>query len=160
MKMSKVEQPRPYTISEIKIPDQFDNPFYRADLEFYGIDHSDVSFEARIFFNNLKADMDTPLKPEYGYASSLYIFGHGGKCYGGPGHCDVPKKRRNYDFRSSHHLTPMFSNATVTKALKKMVESGEKNLDITVVPIIEEKNDLTDMKNFFKCEKISLVTYD
>jgi hypothetical protein len=73
--------------------------FVGADLEIRGIYHGEASYEGRIFFNNPRADDKTPRTPEYGYAGSFHIFGHGG-CLGDPGHCDVHEHSREpYDFR-------------------------------------------------------------
>src|SRR5262245_49035451 len=62
--------------------------FSRADLVFYGVDHSGPSYEAWIFLNNPEATLDTPAEPAQGYAGRFTVFGHGG-CYGEAGHCDV-----------------------------------------------------------------------
>ncbi len=78
--------------------------FRRADLEFMEVDHSGASFEARVFIDNPTANQDTPKIPQAGYATSFYIFGHGG-CFGDVGHCDI-HERRLYDPRPTHQLTP------------------------------------------------------
>ncbi len=44
--------------------DSFENKFNRADLNFYGVDHSGYSYEARIFFNNPKATAKRLRPPE------------------------------------------------------------------------------------------------
>jgi hypothetical protein len=67
--------------------------FKRADLVFYGVDHSGSSFEAQISLG------DEP-------AGSFYIFGHGG-CFGDVGHCDIPSGPRHPDDkRLPTHLHP------------------------------------------------------
>ena len=48
--------------------------FYRADIEFLGIDISGPSYEGRVFLNNPKADENTGLNLDNGYAGSYYIF--------------------------------------------------------------------------------------
>ena len=63
--------------------------FTRADLVFSGVDHSQTSYEVRVFLNNPTADASTPRTAEHGYAGRFVIFGHGG-CFGDDGHCEVP----------------------------------------------------------------------
>ena len=78
-------------------------PYYRADLEFHGVDHSKASFEGRLFINNPDAGPDTPTGDE-SYVGSFWVFGHGG-CAGDEGHCEPPAERRAFDFRAEHQLT-------------------------------------------------------
>src|SRR5215471_2746066 len=83
-----------------------DSDFSRADLVFDGVDHSGVSFEARVFLNNPSASEQTAKTSENGYAGSFHIFGHGG-CYGDDAsHCDIRSAPRPYDPRPAHPLTP------------------------------------------------------
>ena len=79
--------PNPVTVT-LTAPDV---PFYRADLEFHGVDHSKASFEGRMFINNPDAGPDTPTSHE-SYVGSFWVFGHGG-CAGGEGHCEPPAER-------------------------------------------------------------------
>ena len=60
--------------------------YYRADLEFHGVDHSKASFEGRLFINNPDAGPDTPTDDDE-LRGSFWIFGHGG-CAGDEGHCE------------------------------------------------------------------------
>ena len=53
-----------------------DLPFSRADLIFYGVDHSGGSYEGRVFLNAPQrlardADIDHP-----SYVGSFHVFGH------------------------------------------------------------------------------------
>ena len=91
--------------------------FSSADLEILGIDHSQSSYEGRIFFNNSKANAGTPKTLDHGYAGSFYIFGHGG-CYGDVGHCEIHQPLDSYDFRDPNPLLPTLARVTVTDALK------------------------------------------
>jgi len=154
------EQPEPYTFESIQVDaKKLDDTFYRADVEFYGVEHKDISFECRIFINNDQATYKTKMNSNTGYAGIFYVFGHGGRCYGDEGHCEVPDKIRDYDLRRSHHLIPIYANATITDTLKeKILETTE--IQITVVPILTEKNDLTNLKEFFKCKEMRLVVYN
>jgi hypothetical protein len=102
----------------IKPQDLPPNSFSRADLVFEGIDHSDESFKALIYFNNPKANYRTGRSAEKGYVGSFSIFGHG-RCFGAPGHCDVPNRSpRHGDLREPHTLTPLQKRVVVTAALR------------------------------------------
>jgi tyrosinase len=106
--------------------------FTRADLVFYGVDHSGPSFEARIFLNSPGADLSTPRDPEAGYAGSFTIFGHAG-CAGDVGHCDVPTGAADpFDVRPPHALTPQTKTVIITDALRLVTDP---ELTITIVPV-------------------------
>jgi tyrosinase len=121
-----------YTSAPIALPAS-EQAFTRADLVFYGVDHSGPSFEGRIFFDNTTADVGTPLDPEHGYAGSFHIFGHGG-CFGDPGHCAVPERPRDpFDLRPPHQLTPVTKTVIVTDAVRRHRGS---NVAVTVVPVV------------------------
>ena len=135
--------------------------FRRADLEFYGVDHSRSSFTARLFFNQPTADAATPTDEEHGYAGSFHIFGHGG-CAGDEGHCEVPTDRRPDDLRPAHQLTPLTKRVTVTAALRRALGAGSE-LQLTVVAVLREElvtsygADLTsDLLHF---DRVDLITY-
>ena len=133
--------------------------FVRADLEILGIYHGEASYEGRIFFNNPKADHDTPRDLEHGYAGSFYIFGHGG-CLGDPGHCEINEHGREaYDFRAPHPLTPAMKRVTVTGALREVAKTLEE-VTVTVVPVVSAANEMCDTKNVFRCENMHFVTYN
>jgi tyrosinase len=129
--------------------------FSRADLIFYGVDHSGPSFEARIFFNNPGATADTPREDASGYAGSFTVFGHAG-CAGDAGHCHVPTAAKDpFDRRPPHALTPHTKTVIVTDALQKI---GEPTLTITVVPVRPgpEGAEVVDTLTF---ERFSLLLY-
>jgi tyrosinase len=104
----------------------------RADLVFYGVDHSGSSYEGRVFFNRPDADISTPRDLEHGYAGSFFVFGHG-RCYGEVDHCD-PHGRHidEFDARPSHPLTPWTLTVIVTEALQHMQPS---EITVTVVAV-------------------------
>jgi hypothetical protein len=93
--------------------------FKRADLVFYGVDHSGSSFEAQISLG----DED---------AGRFFIFGHGG-CFGDVGHCDIPEVRDRFDLRPPHPLLPAVRVVTVTEHLRRLVAAGERAVPVTVV---------------------------
>ena len=96
--------------------------FTRADLVFSGVDHSQTSYEVRVFLNNPTADASTPRTAEHGYAGRFVIFGHGG-CFGDDGHCEVPSEPRA-SMRLAH-LTPQTKLVTVTDALRRILAEQE-----------------------------------
>jgi tyrosinase len=105
--------------------------FTRADLVFYGVDHSGPSFEARIFIGAKRgikpgAGVDDPA-----YAGSFFVFGHG-DCYGEPGHCDIPVDRDPFDLRLPHHLEPGIQIVTVTAAVQRMVDAKKAKAAVDV----------------------------
>jgi tyrosinase len=104
----------------------------RADLVFYDVDHSGVSYEARIFFNNPAATHRTPLTPEDGYAGSFHVFGHGG-CFGDEGHCAVGGETRDpFDVRPPHPLLGQTKTVIVTDAVGRL---ADRRVVISVVPV-------------------------
>jgi tyrosinase len=136
-----------------------DAGFHRADLVFYGLDHSGPSYEVRIFFNRPDATADTPRSADQGYVRSFYLFGHGG-CAGQPGHCDVPDSRRPFDFRPQHQLTPATRWVTVTDAARGALAAG-RELTVTIVPVVTSPGAKPDEgADVMGLERVSLVTYD
>jgi tyrosinase len=137
--------------------------FARADLEFYGVDHSGPSFEARIFLNNPQADENTRPDVSEGYAGSFHIFGHGG-CFGEEGHCEVPQGPRRYgDVRPQHQLTPVDKRVVVTDALRAALQASPgPQLTVTVLPVVHDAEDYLDedlLKDPLKIESVRLLTY-
>jgi hypothetical protein len=129
--------------------------FKRAVLQFHQVDHSGASFQARIFFNNPRANESTPMTMEQGYAGRFHVFGHG-RCWGDPGHCDVPAERRPFDPRSPHPLTPREVEVVVTDALRKVALQSE-TVTITVVPVIYAATDERDRKDCFHFKNLTLL---
>jgi hypothetical protein len=139
---------------------RLENKFKRADIEIHNVDHSGFSYEGRVFLNNSEADQKTELKLEKGYVGSYHVFAHGG-CYGDEGHCDIPKERRAYDYRPSHHLKPQYKRIIITDALRKLGKNTDR-FTISIVPVLpgnpSENN--VDGKKIVNFEKIGIVTYD
>jgi tyrosinase len=136
--------------------------FTRADLVFFGVDHSHTSYEVRVFLNNPKADASTPRTAEHGYAGRFVVFGHGG-CFGDEGHCDVPSEPRgSTDLRLTHPLTAQTKLVTVTDALRRVLAEQEEGLSqVTLVPISkdpsQEQRRPTD--SLFRFDGFELQTY-
>ena len=131
----------------------------KADLEFEDIDITGQSFVAHVFLNNIEAKHDTPKTPEKGYAGSFSVFAHGGRCYGGPRHCEPTPRTNIYDFRSSHPLTPGYALLRITEHVKKIAKEN-KTLTVTVVSFATGYDEMTDMKNLLKFKKLRLDIYD
>ncbi len=141
-----------FTSAPIELPYP-DEPYTRADLIFYGLDHSLDSYEGRVFLNAPEADSASPREGDQ-YAGSFWIFGHGG-CFGDVGHCDVPVRDDPFDLRSPHQLTPAARTVTVTNAIKRLLDAGTKETTVTVVAHTAE--DAAD--NVLAFDKIRLATY-
>jgi hypothetical protein len=137
--------------------------FTRADLEFRGVDHSGPSFEARVYLDNARADVDTPAESGEGYAGSFWVFGHGG-CFGELGHCDIPEEPRGpYDKRSPHPLAPQFKTVIVTDALKRVLQTSKsKTLSVTVVSVVQDNqySRVPIEREPLKFESVSLLTFE
>jgi tyrosinase len=134
-----------------------ENEFYRADIEFFGIDISGPSYEGRVFLNNPKANANTDLSLETGYAGSYYIFGHGG-CYGDEGHCEI-KQRRTFDSRTEHDLTPAYKSMIATDAIKRIIKTT-KEIVISVVPITARSARMSDAKEIVYIDRIRISCYE
>ncbi len=129
--------------------------FQRADLVFYGVDHSGPSYEARVYLNNPDADLRTPRDAASHYAGSFTVFGHAG-CAGDAGHCEVPTGPRDpFDRRPPHPLTPQTKTVIVTDALRLL---DDEQLQVTVVPVRpgREGAEVVDTLAF---DRFSLLTY-
>ncbi len=123
-----------------------------VELEFKNLVISKESCEARIFLNNPSANHDTEKTDDNGYVDSLYVFGHGSTCYGGPGHCEVEDRSSMYDLRPDHPLKPFDEFLDITDTFKKIFKKDEPII-ITIVPILMSCDEMTDMVNVFKFEK-------
>lgn len=148
-----------YTAAEpFPVPVRDGQPaFARADLRFLGVDHRGDSFEGRVFLDAADATAATRLEPDAGYAGSFYVFGHG-PCFGDEGHCNVPQGPIHpFDFRRPHELNPQVMVVTVTEALRRTVERGGSEVQVTLVPTNAHDAELGEV---FRFERAGLVTYD
>jgi hypothetical protein len=111
----------------------------RADLVFYGVDHSGPSYEARVFVNNPKADAATERVLDHGYAGSFSVFGHNG-CFGDEGHCLPDQRERDeFDLRAPHPLRPLTMTVIATEAIRRaFVEPAVRELTVTVVVVVPD----------------------
>jgi tyrosinase len=130
-----------------------EHAFQRADLLFYGIDHSGASYEAQVFMA-ARGIGGEPDRDHRAYVGSWFIFGHGG-CFGDLGHCDVPARRDEFDLRPPHQLEPAVRILTVTDALTAMLQKGLTAAKVTVVAHTEGRAS-NDVLSF---STIRLATY-
>jgi len=158
IKTTKLNAGNTFTSPPIELEFDLDeHDFYRADIEFYGIDISGPSYEGRVFLNNSDANANTPLDEEHGYVDSYHIFGHGG-CFGDEGHCEI-KPRRTYDSRPQHDLTPAYKSLIATNAIKKILKSTNQ-ITITVVPMISRGGRMSDTKDVVYIDRIRISCYE
>ncbi|HET9592290.1 MAG TPA: hypothetical protein VFP17_05170 [Solirubrobacterales bacterium] len=119
-----------FTSQPIELP-AADHPFARADLIFYGLDHSGASYEGQVFLD--QRGVGSGADPSHrAYVGSFFIFGHGG-CFGDVGHCDIPRERDPFDLRPAHQLEPALRILTVTEPLRDLVQRGVEAAKVTVV---------------------------
>ena len=135
--------------------------FSRADVVIQGLDHSQSSYEVRLYLNNASATADTPRTVEHGYAGRLTVFGHGG-CYGDLGHCEVPAPSSDpTDLRPPHPLTPLDTYVTVTNALRSILERDGALRTLTLVPVSSPplRADRKPAPELLRFDDVSLHTY-
>jgi hypothetical protein len=143
-----------FTSAPIDLP-VGEGAYTRADLVFYGLDHSGPSFEGRVFFDNPTADPATPLDAEHGYAASFHVFGHGG-CFGDTGHCDVPTGPRDpFDLRPPHQLTPITKTVIVTDALGRV---SQETVQVTVIAVVRTPDGRAPAE-LLQFNELRLLTY-
>jgi tyrosinase len=119
-----------FTSKPIELPPA-DHPFQRADLIFYGLDHSGSSFEGQVFLDTRGVSRDADASHR-AYVGSFFILGHGG-CFGDMGHCDIPSERDPFDLRPPHQLEPATRILTITDAVRALLERGLEQAVVTVV---------------------------
>lgn len=119
-----------FTSEPIELPPA-SRPFARADLVFYGLDHSGASFEGRVFLDQRGVGRSAGAEHR-AYVGSFFVFGHGG-CFGDRGHCDVPRERDPFDLRPPHQLEPAGRILTVTEPVQRLLERGTETAKVTVI---------------------------
>lgn len=143
---------RRFTSDPLELPPR-ERAFERADLLFYGIDHSGPSYEAQVFMA-ARGVGGEPDRGHRAYVGSYFILGHGG-CFGDVGHCDIPRAREPFDLRPAHQLEPAVRIVRITDPLKAMLEQGLEAAKVTVVAHTEGRtpNDVLSFRT------IRLATY-
>lgn len=130
--------------------------FKHARLEFHNLKKTADSYEIRVYVNAPEAQAETGTYGNNRYCGSHYIFGHG-RCYGAPGHCEVPSEPPDkYDHRPPHHLTPYNTYIDVTKALRAAVDRGDSPIKLHFVVLDVDGDQVTP--DVIEYESISLLT--
>lgn len=142
-----------YTTDPVELPPR-DRPFERADLIFYGLDHSGPSYEARVFMDPRAVGKDAD-STHRAYAGKFFIFGHGG-CFGEVGHCDLPSDPDPFDLRPSHQLEPATRVLTVTDTVRGLLERGIPAAKVTVLARAEGQAS----NEVLAFDTVKLATYD
>jgi hypothetical protein len=118
----------------------------RADLTFYGLDHSGASYEGRVFFNRPTAGADTsPSEPGY---------------VGEDGHCQVRGPVTNFDRRLPHPLEPATRVLICTDQIKWLVAANQESVTVTVVPVVRSGGTAAEAPDVLKFDQVSLHTYE
>ena len=150
------------TIAPLDLPDVRDvEELSRADLVFYGVDHSGPSYEARVFVNNPQADTATERVLEEGYAGSFTVFGHNG-CFGDAGHCMPDQRTRDeFDVRAPHPLQPLTMTVIATDAIRRaLVDPETTTVTVTVVAVVPEDDFPKAAEPAERFEYVRLLTYE
>ncbi len=149
------------TTQPLELPELEDvDELSRADLVFYGVDHSGPSYEARIFINNASADADTERVAEQGYAGAFAVFGHNG-CFGADGHC-LPDQRYTdaFDRRAPHPLRPLTKTVIATEAIRRaIVDPSVQEIKVTVVSVTPDDG-FKKIGETGRFDSVRLLTYE
>jgi hypothetical protein len=148
------------TSMDLELPPTGGPEISRADLTFYGLDHSGPSYEVRVFLDLDDATADTPLDEPH-YAGSFSVFGHGG-CFGEEGHCDVRPAVTTFDRRPQHQLVPAVRVLTCTDAVKRLIAAGGASVTVTVVAVVRASPlaDPASAQDLPYFDQIALHTYE
>jgi tyrosinase len=132
-----------------------EHSYYRADLEFEGLERLGSSYIGHVFLGNPDADQATQRTPENGYAARFTVFGHS-VCFGDVGHCEVSGRVSPFDRNPPHPLTPVNITVEITDALRR-VDAPEAPVTVLAVSADPEDAKRQDILRF---ERLTLVTYD
>lgn len=132
----------------------------RADLTFYGLDHSGPSYEVRVYFREPEANVSAPPQDNE-YIGSFSVFAHGG-CFGEHGHCQVQGPVTTFDRRLPHQLVPATRVLICTEDIQRIIGRGLSKVTVTVVPIVRPSplvhaNNTADVLKF---DQVALHTYE
>jgi hypothetical protein len=118
---------------DLELPPPGGESISRADLTFYGIDHSGPSFTVHVFFGAPGATAASPRTLEDGYVGAFAVFGHG-DCFGEEGHCEPRGPVTAFDHRPPHQLVPATRVLIATDAVRQQVAAGARSVHVTAVP--------------------------
>lgn len=152
-----VRTSEPLDLPEIREVDEIG----RADLIFYGVDHSGPSFQALVFINNPDASAETERTLDNGFAGAFSVFGHNG-CYGDKGHC-LPDARftDEFDVRAPHPLRPLTVTVIATDAVRQsLLDPDVRQIVVTTVAVVPEDEFPKASSSPLRYEYVRLLTYE
>jgi hypothetical protein len=132
-----------------------EQPYYRADLEFEGLERFGASFVGLVFLDNPDAGEATPLTADAGYAGRFTVFGHA-VCFGDTGHCAVAERVSPFDRNPEHALTPVNITVEITEALQRV---DAPRAPVTVLAFSTDPAD-AERQDILRFARLTLVTYD
>lgn len=142
-----------WTSDPLPVP-RHEAPFAEASLEFEDLQHEGPSFVVYLYFGNEEVGEDAGEAGE-GFIGRLFLFGHG-ECWGGEGHCDVPRGPiHEFDTRPPHPLTPINLAVDCTEALRNLGDAEEATVTALAYSMEPEKKEEP-----LKFGRLTLVTYD
>jgi tyrosinase len=148
---------RPLDLPDIREVDEI----ARADLVFYGVDHSGPSFQALVFINNGDASAETERTLDNGFAGAFSVFGHNG-CYGDRGHC-LPDARftDEFDMRAPHPLRPLTVTVIATEAVRgAMLDPAVRQIVVTTIAVVPDDEFPKASASPLTYEYVRLLTYE
>jgi hypothetical protein len=145
---------------DLELPPSAEDSFTRADITFYGIDHSGPSFRVHIFFDAAEVTLDTARTPDAGYVGSFSVFGHG-DCFGDEGHCDVRTPVTAFDRRPPHQLVPATRVLIATEAVRRRTATGARSEHDTAVAEVRTSAlaDADMAADVLSLDQVALHTY-
>jgi len=141
-----------FTSKPLELPPR-EHAFQRVDLVFYGLDHSEASYEGQVFLDARGVGRGAD-RSHRAYVGSFFVFAHNG-CFGEAGHCDIPSERDPFDLRPPHHLEPATRIVTVTDAIERLLERDVDAARVTVVAVTEGRASA----KVLGFERVRLLTY-
>jgi len=116
--LESASPPAPPQTLDVQL-DPIANDFQRAYLRLYDVEHTEKTYEFRVFANqDVTPDATTALTNEQRFLGSFFLLGHG-NCPGAPGHCDRLASTAD-GLRQEHHLSPGIALIDVTNELKSL----------------------------------------
>ena len=142
-----------FTSEPVTIPEAARAKHRVAEIRLNQVPQMPLSCYVRAFVNQPDANAQTPVHDNPHYAGYLAIFGHG-ECYGGPGHCDIPPAQPAlFDLRERTHNNPRNHRIDATACIKKLIERGETDFQVTLVVV---GVDGEEMRDFLRLDSVAL----
>jgi hypothetical protein len=142
-------------VSEPLTVPHHERSYYRADLEFEGLERFGASYVGLVFLENTDAGEATPLSADVGYAARFTLFGHA-VCFGDTGHCAVSERVSPFDRNPEHALTPVNITVEITQALQRV---QAPQVPVTVLAFSTNPED-AERQDILRFARLTLVTYD